>query len=317
MATRRLLMDFASAFYGSKFASMSAVGMNCLGSDWDTMCKSFRHKNFLAGDIKSFGPTLDGDVVAKVYHLFNRWYEVNCHDSTVKQDNVMRNMLGQEILNSKNVAYDTMFETMCCSPSGQPMTVIMNTLCLIYYIVMAWFEICDVGNGEEQHSFDTFLKNVDLLGYGDDFLMSVSDLVIGSFNNKSLQACLKDHGIIYTGTDKQLEVQNYCTLSECSFLGRQMSMIEGRRVGHLSLDVINDVVNWCSKKHAADVENVMHVTCLGVLQEMFFHGRTRYTNAYNKLQEWWIARGKRLPDLTYEYMMKSWKAESLSEIGCE
>jgi hypothetical protein len=122
------------------------------------------------------------------------------------------------------IAYDTAFPTVDfngdliqffgTNPSGHILTVIINGLAHVLYIMYVYDELapegCDVN--------DFFMK-VNLITYGDDGLMSVSD-DCPWFNHTTISQCLIKYGIQYTMADKEAESVPYIPLEECTFLKR-------------------------------------------------------------------------------------------------
>nr|ULF99907.1 MAG: hypothetical protein [Iflaviridae sp.] len=310
IACRRLTMDFTSAFYHANLKMFSAVGMNCLGKDWQTMTNRLKYPdNVIAGDVKSFGPTLPHYLVKKVYHIINRWYDTYDKNSTADEMasyNRMRNVLREEITSSHNVAYDVLFETLCCSPSGQPLTVVVNTICMYAYLIMAWNRLAT----GKLNTYDAFKTHVNGFVYGDDIIMSVSSKA-KFFNNNSLKDVFADVGIVYTDNDKKDKFENYVPLEKATFLGRSFKTLEGRSVGALDESVINNIVNWTTCKSQKNIDGVMMSCSRSVLIEMLFQGKEKHDEAYFKLSKYWNKKRESLLGYTYNEMVEKWKHDEI------
>jgi hypothetical protein len=102
-------------------------------------------------------------------------------------------------------------------PSGQPLTVEMNSIINSLLLRMAFFTIMDEHYPEiKDPKFGRFVKDAT---YGDDNAMGVSD-EIPLFNHTTIQAVFASWGIKYTMADKGADSVPYQTIEEVSFLKR-------------------------------------------------------------------------------------------------
>jgi hypothetical protein len=313
IASRRLTMDFVAAFYDHALDNFSAVGVNCLGPDWQKMTKKLRwHNNIICGDVKNFGPTLPTEMVKAVYTIINAWYEqYDKKQDTQRLYRLMRNAIRGEVTDSLNVAYNTVFQTMCCSPSGQPLTVVVNTICMYMYVYMAYRNI--MLPMKRECDYAAFKKNVDCLIYGDDIWISVSDTIKDDFNNLTLARCFQSHGVMYTDIDKQEVKKPFVTLSESSFLGRTPHLLDGTIVGVLDEDLISDIVNWTKCKNARNIDGHMLSTTQSALIEYMFYGEKKFREAFRKLNKYWVDKGINLNGYTYTELFDKWRNNLLGE----
>jgi len=171
---RQYTLDVSSAIYENNLKQFSAVGMNCLGADWQRLTRKLRwHDYILAGDVSAFGPTLPHSLCENVWIAINHWYDHKAsHD---QQANQIRNVLCKESLTSVKVAYNTVFKTNASSPSGLGITTIVNTMCMWQYLYIAWCVIVedhyktstiDDLDLETARSVATFEDKVDTVIYG-------------------------------------------------------------------------------------------------------------------------------------------------------
>ncbi|APG77980.1 hypothetical protein [Hubei picorna-like virus 43] len=306
IAARRLTMDFTAAFYDSKLSSFSAVGVDCLGPDWSIMYERLRWKNnIICGDVKNFGPTLPHELVSAVYWIINEWYDLYDENNKGQRTRkTMRNVIKEEVLNSMNVAYDTIFQTKCCSPSGQPLTVVVNTICMEMYLYMAYRIAM---NGTDLTSWAKFKEHVDTLVYGDDIWVSVDPEISSKFNNLVLSRIFKEHGVAYTDIDKKDVVRPFVNIEDSSFLGRTPRFLNGYNVGALDEDLIKDIINWTKCKSEKNIDAHMLSTTRGVLTEYMFYGEQKHKEAFRKLNRYWLGRGYNLTGYTFNELYEKWR----------
>jgi len=305
-ATRRLTQDFTACFYQNKLKSFSAVGVDCLGSDFAKMCAKMRwHDNIICGDIKNFGPTLQNEVVVRVYSIINSWYnKYDKGDSDDKEQNAfMRKVLQKEAVSCLNAAYDCVFRVPSGSPSGHPLTVVINTICNVMYVYMAYKRIFPKSN------YNKFKEEVDVLTYGDDLWLSVSPDISDKFNNVTLSQVYADVGIIYTDIDKKSVTKKFVKMQESAFLGRTPVQFEDVYVGQLDYDVVCDILNW-TKNTGKKAKIAEDSTVRGVLIELFFHGKNVFEQAREKLAV--KADQKVFNGFNWSDLYNKWKNNSLS-----
>lgn len=119
------------------------------------------------------------------------------------------------------IAYDTatsfcnyngdLVQFLGSNPSGHPLTVIIN--CLVNSLYMRY--CYRVLNPKQEVA--TFRKNVSLMTYGDDNIMSSK---VDWFNHCAIAETLHAHGVTYTMADKEAESRPFVDISEASFLKR-------------------------------------------------------------------------------------------------
>ncbi len=305
-------MDFVAAFYDWNLKGFSAVGMNCLGRDWDTLYNKLRWKhNIVAGDVKAFGPTIPHSIINDVYSVINAWYGL--HTESTDKSGTVRKVLGKEATESLNVAYDCLFETPCCSPSGQPLTILVNTVSMAMYLYMAYEEIMRDAKRADLANPQDYKRLIDTVVNGDDMIQSVSPEIERIYDNIKLSNKLEEHGVGYTDIRKEKVQYSFEKLEEVSFLGRKFTKLEEHNVGALDEDMIRDVVNWTRCRSAKNLMGHMVSTTQGVLTEAMFYGQTKHEEIFMKLAKYWSKRGVDLSDFTYTNLFNRWVDGKLSE----
>jgi len=221
--------------------------------------------------------------------------------------------LCDEVINSLNVAYNALFETPCCSPSGQPLTVVVNTMCMQMYLYMAWLIAMRQAKRNDLANYAKYQENVDTVIYGDDLIQSVNPSIAKIYNNVILSTILIDNGVKYTDIDKKPVTVPFRRLQEVTFLGRNFSTLNGTPVGALDEDMIRDIINWTKCRTQKNLLGHMMSTTHGVLIEAMFLGRRKHAEFHSKLADWWSVKGETLHEHTFDVLQEKWKRDGLQE----
>nr|WPR17980.1 MAG: capsid protein [Crogonang virus 1] len=321
-AVRKYTLDFSSAFYENNMKTFSAVGMNCLGSDWQRLVAKLRWKdNIIAGDVSAFGPTLSHVICENVWIAINHWYD-NFAENRDQQSNFIRNVLSKEATTSVKVAYNTVFKTNASSPSGLGITTIVNTCSMWQYLYIAWCAIAEHWYSEgktvedidlvEIQTVETFEQYVDTVIYGDDLICSVSPVVKQMFNNLTLANFFKTIGLKYTdGTKQQVSVP-FVELHQATFLGRAFSKLQvdddEYDVGALDQTLIQNIVNWTKCRNPKNINRHMLSATQSALIESMYHGPAIHNKVFGLLQKYWLDEGRNeiLVGYTFDELFERW-----------
>lgn len=103
-------------------------------------------------------------------------------------------------------------------PSGQPLTVEINSIVNSLLMRMVFFVIMDRHYPRKSHS--SFRSLVRLATYGDDNVLGI-DNSIPLYNHTMIQSVFAEWGIQYTMADKNADSVPYQKISEVSFLKRK------------------------------------------------------------------------------------------------
>lgn len=157
------------------------------------------------------------------------------------------------------------------NPSGQPLTVIVNSIANSLYMRYCY----RVLNPNQEAK--TFKSNVRLMTYGDDNVMSVNPTTQW-FNHTSISTTLEAVGIGYTMADKDAKSVPYIPFDEVTFLKRKFVYDKDidAIVCPIDEDSIHKVLTMgvvsrddSREKQAADVLQ-------SVVREYFWYGRTSF-----------------------------------------
>jgi hypothetical protein len=251
----------------NRISNHCAVGVNPYSLEWHTIAQKLCNKNPLndtkvgAGDYSHFDGSANEQIHLSILDIINRWYDdgpQNCR---------IRYLLWQEIVNSKHVSGDLVYEWNGAMPSGNPATTIINCM----YNEFA-FRLCWMRMGFEPYEFS---KCVYVIFYGDDNTFSVNVHYRDYFNEISLAKYMSDLGLVYTTELKSVASVPFRELSEIEFLKRSFVFDETIRrwTAPLRLDVVLEIPCWTTKTNGLQI-TVDNIKC--TLRELALYDKETY-----------------------------------------
>ena len=124
---RKYFLAFAVHFYNQRRDSFTAVGITPESSDWDEMWRYLRESSDrgFAGDYSGWDGNLSPMFIAGVCEIINRWYDDG------ETNALVRRVLFDEMIHTQQVAMNLVYYTHVGNPSGNALTVIINTIVVI------------------------------------------------------------------------------------------------------------------------------------------------------------------------------------------
>jgi hypothetical protein len=199
---------------------------------------------------------------------------------------MVRNILWQEVYNSRHIAKNVLYEWRHGLPSGHPMTTIINCLSNQLMFRCAFAKLCP------DCDFDDHVR---LVVYGDDNIMGISEAICERFNQVKLTEYFASVGIEYTMEDKSSVPVPYRSLTEVSFLKRSFvpsPLIDVEYLAPLDLKIAVDIARWTSRGIAQ--KQIEHDNVVETLDELSLHGQEVYLDWSTKI---FRAAGRHFPDL--------------------
>lgn len=302
---RQYTLDFFAAYTQNSDKLGHAIGINVHGPQWSQLARVLEEKSdmVLCGDYSGFGPGLDTSLILAFGDSINCWYELHSTDRTdLAEANLIRKTLFESLAFSQILAKDTVYQTLCGSPSGNPATVQINSEVNNMMLGCAWLEMF---RGTTLADLSYFDSMVTVRVYGDDLIAAVYPPIIGYFNNVTLQETFARFGIKYTDADKTGDVRRYCSLKEASFLKCQFLPHpvrgEGFYLAGLEKPMIEDIVNWihlpCDSRREATKEN-----CIAACDLAYGHGPEYFEHIKRELTNYWLAKGEDLQVRSWDYL---------------
>lgn len=302
LSSRRYLMDFNYAFSLSRRKLEHCVGINPESMEWDELARELVDFSpyLCVGDYSKFGPRLLNEFVSKSYKIMTNWYS---QFNPPLKHQVAREMLGQRVINSLNMCYNIVVEVKCGSPSGAINTVVVNSICNMFYIRCAWQGIMKKYKPELSglHHFKSFVK---FFCYGDDVIFSVKPEIIDIFNNQTIHDYFAEYGVKYTDVTKGDSMRKHCTIEEASFLKRKFSLFTdtprkpGVWIAKGELDDIVDTTNWVrlpkGTKTGSDQSSILMqaaiANCEDAVRRVWFHGKDIFYEFQTKVHDFFRSK---------------------------
>lgn len=205
------------------------VGLAAQSTQWtdlhDYITASGKFTNFVCGDFSGYDTQLPKALLEKSAAIILQMYREN--GASESDLEYLRGFLSS-VVSPAMIWEGNLLQFCSGQPSGQPLTVEMNSIVNSILVRMAFFIIMERDYPEIVNP--NFREYVHLAVYGDDNVMGV-DNRIPLFNHTTIQAVFDSWGIKYTMADKEADSVPYQTIDEVSFLKRSF-------VRHVELDSI-------------------------------------------------------------------------------
>lgn len=291
IAVRMYFLDFMRWFMANRLNNGSAVGVNVFGSEWPTMRKLFRgnslEKNMIAGDFEAYDGSQSRQLQMTFLKFVNQWYSDG--------NDLIREILFEDICNSKHIYEDVVYEWPGGNPSGNPLTTILNTFdnnVLLRYAGILSHDEHVYGPGlsvvskpsDVAEILVTMEHQLFILCYGDDNAISVGPALRLWYNQHTLTRAFEKVGFIYTSEAKDgHDVEPLRSIDDISFLKRawKYDRTVNTYVSTLDMDTVLESVQW-AKKQDRDFNDV-RVNVDTTLKELSAHGDAVWNEWYPKI----------------------------------
>jgi hypothetical protein len=271
---RQYFLAFFAWIMKNRIKNEIGVGTNVYSMDWHFTALQLRKygSKVIAGDFSNFDGSLRQDVMWKILEFINQWYDDGSENALI------RKVLFEEICNARVLVDGELVNWDHSQPSGNPGTVIFNSIFNQIVMRMAYLE-CRKRLGIGMYC--DFTDNVSMQTYGDDNVLNISDRVIEWYNQKTITDALASMGLTYTDEAKTGELVEYRTLEEISYLKRKFVLNDrGFYQAPLDIKVCKEMPNWIrgTAKKEATKENA-----LAALVEISLHGQEVYDSCRKQL----------------------------------
>lgn len=265
---------FVSEFIENRLYNGSAVGINPVSGEWDTLGRKLLTKGdaVVAGDFSSFDATQSTTTLKAILKIINNWYNDGSENALVRE------ILWAEVYNSLHLHGKTALMFDHSLPSGNPLTTIINTMYVNIVVRMAFAEC--MNNPAALSEFD---RHVELIAYGDDNIMNISDEAIEYFNYRTIPRAMEKFGLIYTSEDKsEVESGPICkTLLDATFLKRSFVRTTMGFIGPLDINTVVEMPYWY--RQGPGVEQRIEDNVSNCLCELSLHGDEKWDEYAPKL----------------------------------
>lgn len=255
-----------------------AVGVNAEGLEWDELWEAAMSKGkdrVLAGDYSKYDIRMPAQVTIAAFDILIDIAE-QCSGYTAEDIHLMK-MVVHEVVYPVMAHNGDLIQLFGTNPSGQNLTVIINSLVNSLLLRCCFFTLYPDLNFKEHCSF---------LTYGDDLFGTVSALC-SKFTHIAFAEWLALHDMVFTMPDKESEPVPYMCESDVDFLKRKSVYNEdlSQKVGLLSEESI------FKRLHAHLLSNELTLPMHSAeniqssLHDWFFYGREVFEDRQAKLKK--------------------------------
>jgi len=255
VVTRMYFGSFIKWCQVNRIENGFAVGVNPYSVEWEALVQKMLQfgttetKNCGAGDYSGYDGSEKPVIHWAILDLMNRWY----NDGNDK----VREVLWLEIVNSRHIFDDFIYEWFSSMTSGCALTTIINNLYNHFCANYVYWKSFDF----EPRALYTFYTNIFFIVFGDDNLFSVRPGMEPHFNEKLMSENVSDLGMKYTTELKGETNLALRKLTDVSFLKRgfRFEPFYGRFTAPLELSVILEMPYWtkaCSNPDTITKDNV-------------------------------------------------------------
>lgn len=299
MLTRKYFGAFISWCVKNAIVLGLAAGINPESLAWDQIYQRLNMMGCgLAADMdyKFYDMTIQAQLIRAFIDFVNQWYNDGPDNARARET------IGDELIRTVILVLGTLFLKLKGNPSGNPLTMIMNSWIGIFLLMLFYFYSVDV----KYRSMSLFFKYVSYCVMGDDNIFSVSPLVLDQQRfADSVAFVLGQLGMEATSGNKQGGV-TFKHVSKLSFLQREFAFDHGVALPVLNIVSIQCMLQWNTiSKFMTKLEST-EVNVDTAMRYLFFHGRDIY-NYYRS----YILRASALEGLTliipeYEHYLRVW-----------
>lgn len=289
MMVRKYCLAFVACFYNNQLNIPSGVGMNPESCQWKEMYDKLASTSHIGfdGDFSNWDGTLIPEVMEAVNFIVNEWYG----DEHYR----VREVLFNEMTHTQQSCLNVIFYKRQGNPSGNPMTVVINTIGNMLYMAYCWFRLAP----QEMKDEVLFRNNVTYFAYGDDNIVTVAPSCASYYNMITVGQELDRIGIDYTPTSKIGVREAIRLLRDMSFLKRKFRFHGSQVYPLMDEHTLHELVNWVRKSD--DPQEALSMNIASCMRMAFFYGYPYYKEFRDSIMQ--VAREQRVQlDIpTYQY----------------
>jgi len=283
MMVRKYFLHPAASIQRSRIKNGIAIGINADSTEWTDLVQHLeQHSMFLGADFKGWDGDVHAEVFAGAFEVLCEWSRRNgASASTVAKMKV----IAQESICHYHIVKDAVYLAVHGTPSGHPLTAVLNSLAQQVLMCCAWRSI----TGRPVVEFWTECR---LVVYGDDQIVSISGDAGEEINFFTLQRFFSRNGIGYQSPSKNGDEREFWPLEELTFLKRGFRREAGFPFWLAPLDrsSLEDELNWI--RIGNDAVEALQQNYDQFLRGLQAYGRAAFEEGRDKVQS--VARRKRI-----------------------
>lgn len=281
--------------------SECAVGINAQGPEWDQLAREVRKygsDRILAGDYSKYDLRMSSQLMSAAFRIL---IDLARESGNYTDDDFsIMEGLATDICQPLMAYNGDYIQHVGSNPSGQNLTVYINSIVNSLLFRCAYFHIC-----KNRKDLTDFRSVCSLITYGDDAKSSVKE-GWDEFNHISVAKFLEDRDMKFTMPDKESTPTKYMTDEDADLLKRKniVNPETGLIMGALDEMSIFKSLHSVLKSKAVSNEEQCISNIDGALREWFAHGKDTYEMRRTQMKEIaeraGIAHGCTQLDVTYD-----------------
>ena len=271
------------------FRSRNSVSNGCVlsinpyGRMWDRIAAALRTKlsnysdpGVSAGDFSGFDSSELPVIHTVILQHINDWYG----KPASHPDSIARCVLFMELVNSRHLCRDVLYEWSGSLPSGHPLTSVVNNIYNHVSVRYAWWRMCEEAmrfdkflDASDYHEqiFASFNENVAYITCGDDNIFSVKENMRDRFCLPVIAQYMSEIGLTLTSETKSSELKyDFRTIKETRFLKRSFywDTVNLKWLAPLDLASFLDSVYWYKKSNYVSEKDSIFMNVNTALMEL-------------------------------------------------
>lgn len=329
IAMRALTLHFSAQFYknNSDPRFYSAVGIDTHSAKWAKLRAALMEKSDVGfdGDYGAYDGTLMSDLVLDAMDMIGIWQKELTIQRTNEKGEVLEEihfdeaelrramyLIGIDVIFSNQLVFNKLHRKWQGNPSGNCLTVILNTIVGAMYLRIAFLELSQKhGEPMDPTDFDKYVKD---WIYGDDNVVTSTAGIDSWFTPENISAFFSDHGIDYSMADKKARGTEHSLkpVGELRFLKRNWR--PDPTYPHaiwdpIDTDTIYELTNWI--REGPDDDAQMRENVEIALDEAVRHGYEFYRDFLTHVNLALRQVGEDVEPNVYDWKVRSWRAEVL------
>ena len=286
IVVRKQFIKLTRAIMTNNVLTECAVGINCYSEKWGELYShltAFGQDKIIAGDYKSYDKQMPGILIRSAFHVLmqlRQQYGMSCTDILICQGIAAE--ISFPIINMNG----DVFQFFGGNPSGQPLTVIINSIVNSIYMRISYMDILKTPD------LSSFKDNVHLLTLGDDNIMGSN---LDDFNHSNISLALHNRGVTYTMADKDSVSVPFIHINDADFLKRKFIKFGDRIIAPLDLNSIFKSMTMIVQKDNISEEETLAQSYLSSRREWSLHGEKIF-NEYTSNMEQILEKYPRIKD---------------------
>lgn len=275
IAMRQNFLHFVAMYYANRDLLKHSVGISMVGHEVTQLVTDLLSVggNIITLDYSNFGPGFNASVAGTIKQTMAAWISEYVTGIDPKE----LEALIEENINSHHIMAGTIYQQRGGSPSGSPITVVINSEVNISYMMLAWLNLVKIPKDKKR--WDEFNKHVVLRVYGDDLIMSVSDEYIDQYNGETIMTFFQGHGIVATDAAKSGKIIRSTDIYSASYLKHTFHphpTRKGEWLAALDEESVRDTPLWIHEP--IEINEATRVNAEAAIRNAYGHGPTFLMN---------------------------------------